>query len=104
MTRRAVSWLRRHKTAIAFAVLALGVIVSMARLELYANTNRDVLCALEADIERRRDAAQTYLDEHPRGVVSPKTNAIIISAAELQRSIDSQTSTLAALDRGGLHC
>jgi hypothetical protein len=103
--------LGRHKIAIAFAALAIGLGWALLQIGRQADrnaeqarTNHAVLCALQADIMRRRDTSVEYLEEHPRGVVSPVTRAVIITPAELQRGIDSQTSTLEALERGGLHC
>ena len=104
MIRRAASWARRHKGAIGYLILAGAVALARTLVIQLANTNRTVLCALEADIERRRDRAVLYLEQHPLGVIQPSTGEVIITAAELQRTIASQTSTLQALERGGLHC
>lgn len=72
-----------------------------ARIEQH-DTALVALCAFKSDLRGRRDRTAEYLREHPRGIVSPKSNDIIISAAELQRGIDAQNSTLAAL--GPLDC
>lgn len=92
---------------ILFVVLCITVLVYLAisvnsssnEVKDLAENNQATLCALRGDIERRRDDTVDYLKTHPRGVVSPVTHAVIITPAELQRSIDGQTSTLVALDR-----
>jgi hypothetical protein len=113
--RRGAEWLwcevLVHKALLGFVALALGLAWALYEIEEQADRNaakakinRATLCALHHDIERRRDDTAAFLERDPRGIVSPKTGAIIITAAELQRSIDSQTSTLRALRRGGLRC
>lgn len=81
--------------------LAFVVLLLSATTTYQINENRQAkaaVCALRNDVQIRRDRTVAYLEEHPKGIVSPKTGAVIITAAELQRSIDGQTSTLAALD------
>lgn len=101
---RALWWTVLHRATIGFAILAVALLVGLYRVETTGRVNHRVLCALEEDVRQRRDAGQDYLDEHPMGVVSPKTGAVIFTPAELQKSIDNQTATLRALRRGGLRC
>lgn len=91
--------MRRRIVQIA---LVLSMFVALwwnqeAGLKAVATETHGALCTLKADIRIRRDTAKVYLKEHPRGVVSPATNAVIITPAEIQRGIDNQNSTLRAL-------
>lgn len=104
---------RRHLAQIAIVFFIVGALwydgnrgdqALIAEIRQVAAQNAAVareshqgLCALKNDIARRRDDAVRYLEEHPRGVVSPKTGAVIITPAEIQRGIDAQGSTLEAL-------
>lgn len=111
------SLLGRH-VSVSFALIVIatslvlagfGYAISQNR-NLLANVNRqqneiqriarethNSLCTFKADLTQRRDSSVTYLKEHPRGVVSPATNAVIITPAEIQQSIDNQNATLKSL-------
>lgn len=92
---------------ILFVVLCIAVLVylsvsvasSSSEVKRIAEDNQATLCTFRADIAHRRNETIRYLENNPQGVVSPKTGAIIISAAQLQRGIDAQTATLDALDK-----
>jgi hypothetical protein len=75
-----------------------------AKLRTVAVTTHNAICYLRADVQRKHDDAVVYLKKHPYGVVSPSTQAIIISADEIQRDIASRKQTLDALAQGGLNC
>lgn len=66
-------------------------------IQSLASESHSALCAFKRDIEQRRDRSVEYLEEHPRGLVS-SSGEVILSRLEIQRSIDAQNSTLAALD------
>ena len=53
------------------------------------------LCTFVADIQRRHDDGVKFLEDHPEGIPG-------ISAADIQRSLDAQQSTLDSLS--GLDC
>lgn len=98
---------RRRSLAMlaTMAALMVGVWFNNERgLSAIARQTHDGLCALRDDVERRRDVSIRYLQKYPDGVVSPVTNAVIITAAQIQQGIDNQTATLTALDRAGLVC
>lgn len=83
-----------------FAIYLMFKVNSSANeVKNITENNQATLCAFRNNIQERRDSTVKYLEDHPRGVVSPKTGAIIISAAELQRSVDAQTTTLDAIDK-----
>lgn len=92
---------------IVFVVLCIAVLVYLAvsvnssssEVKRLAENNQATLCTFRSNIEGRRSEGMAYLRKHPHGVVNPKTGDIIITAAELQRSIAAQTATLAALDQ-----
>lgn len=71
-------------------------------LDALAQATHTSLCTFTTDLQRRRDDSVKYLAEHPRGVISPVTNAVIITPAEIQQNIDNQNATLKALS--GLKC
>lgn len=91
----------------------LGIMVTLAAgvwfnnelgLSAIARQTHDGLCALHDDVQRRHAASVKFLKENPRGLVSPKTGAVILTPAQIQQSIKNQESTLKALDESGLVC
>lgn len=68
-----------------------------ARLTEVAVQTHNSLCALKNDIRGRKDRAVAYLGENPRGLVSPRTGEVLITAALLRDSIDKQEATLSSL-------
>jgi len=62
------------------------------------------ICAMETDIQIRRDQSVAFLKEHPSGIVSPVTHAIIITHEQIQQGIDNQNSLLSAMKHSGLNC
>lgn len=82
--------------------LILQGAAQQAKLKALALSTHNSLCSLRGDLQRRHDTSVVYLEAHPRGVVSPVTNAIIITSAEIQQAIASQNITLKALS--GLNC
>lgn len=83
----------------ALVYLSFSVNSSSNKVKDLTENNHATLCTFYADIERRRDAAQEYLEDNPRGIVNRSTGEVIVSAVELQRGIDAQTETLVALDK-----
>ena len=61
------------------------------RIERVALETNSALCALKADIQRRYDNGVSFLERNPQGIPG-------LSAAEIGRSLESQRSTLTALD------
>ncbi len=81
-----------------FLIFALLLLSGLMGYQLTQNRQaRLALCALEHDIQVRHDDSVAYLKDNPLGVVSPKTGAIIITAAQLRQGITNQESTLRAL-------
>lgn len=60
------------------------------RLEEVATQTHDTLCAFKRDLEVRYDNGAKFLKENPEGIPG-------ISAAEIQRSLSNQKSTLESL-------
>lgn len=94
----------RNQTKIGYLILTFGVFLCFVlqynhsrNLKVVANETHASLCAFKTDLETRRKDTQEYLNAHPLGVVSPVTDAVIIPAAQLQRTIATQTATLEAL-------
>ena len=61
------------------------------RLEDVATQTHTALCALNDDIERRVTVSLEFLEKHPQGIQG-------ISREDIKRSLDSQRSTLRALE------
>lgn len=90
---------RRYFVTIGLLVVLIGAVWwnQNRGLKAVARETHGALCALQNDIQLRRDASVEYLEENPRGVVSPVTGAVIISAAQIRQGIANQESTLKAL-------
>ncbi len=71
-------------------VATLALLVAVVVLTFYAFRTHDALCTLKGDLQRRHDAGVQYLVDHPEGIAG-------ISAADLQRSLTAQQSTLDSL-------
>jgi hypothetical protein len=81
--------------------LAFHVSANTREIQQNAQANTTALCALRRDIRLRRDGAVTYLADHPDGLTDKYGN-VLISKAQLAKSIRDQTATLSALV--GLNC
>lgn len=92
------AYIRRHKYVVAYLFLVVALLAGVYRLETITRENRAAFCALRDDIGRRLEVSREYLEKHPRGLVSPKTNAVIISPAEFRASQRDLARTLHALD------
>ena len=99
----------RYRSTVAYLILSAALLFGLYRihevsvnLDEQANRNTAALCAFRANIYKDRNASIAYLKIHPRGVISPVTNAVIISAAQIRSTIDRQALTLRALQ--GLRC
>ena len=84
------------------------VVVLLSGMVTYQLQNgrqaHNAICALEQDVQVRHDQSVAFLKEHPSGIVSPVTHAIIITHEQLQSGIDNQESLLGALSDSGLNC
>jgi hypothetical protein len=77
--------------AVICAIAALFVcLFGVTVFYTIATNNRDALCALKADIQRRHDAGVMFLEDHPNGIPG-------IPAAALKQSITNQKASLHAL-------
>lgn len=86
---------------LALLWLAFHVSANTKEIQANAQANTDALCALRTDIRVRHDRASEYLRTHPEGLTDRYGN-VLISAAQLTKSIRDQESTLSALH--GLDC
>jgi hypothetical protein len=94
---------------VIFSISIMGLLVWLAftvsgnthQIQENANANTTALCALRRDIKLRRDGAVTYLADHPDGLTDKYGN-VLISKAQLAKSIHDQTATLNSLV--GLNC
>lgn len=55
------------------------------------------LCGIKANTQAAYDESVKYLKTHPDGLVSQKTGEVLISAAQIQATLDRQAATLVAL-------
>lgn len=78
-------------TVVLYAIIGATVIWTWNG----SDNNRQALCALRLDLERRVESSKTFLRDHPEGIAG-------ISAKTIQDGIDNQERTIAAL--GGLDC
>jgi hypothetical protein len=93
---------------VVFAISVMGILAWQAfrvgsnarQLREVATETHGALCALKHDQQSRHDAGVEYLHDHPRGVIAH--GEVVISAAQIQKSLDGQESTIAALR--GLDC
>lgn len=76
-------------------VLYVALIGLVAYVYDGANTNRDALCALRADLEKRVESSRTFLLANPKGVSG-------IPASIVQEQIVNQERTITAL--AGISC
>lgn len=91
-----------HWTLALYIVVALvlgyGILANRATtnaVEEASNRTDKALCTFVADLERRVESSQEFLDRHPGGIPG-------ISGLEIRRSIENQKRTLKALS--GLNC
>ena len=88
------------KRALLFLVVATVVLyLGLAGLTYWAwqgqESNRDALCALRGDLEKRVSNSQKFLSENPEGIPG-------ISATTIRDGIANQQRTIAALR--GISC
>ncbi len=84
---------------VMFLIFSMLVLSGLTGYQLvHARQAHAAICALAADIQTRHDASVAYLKAHPRGVVSPVTNAVIITPEQIQQGIDNQESSLRAIN------
>ena len=89
---------------LVFAVTSMAMLAWLAftvsgnthQIQENANANTTALCALRRDIRLRRDGSVRYLADHPDGLTD-KYGTVLISKAQLEKSIRDQTATLNAL-------
>ena len=88
---------------IVFAMTVMGFMVWQSyrvgangqQLRQVATDTHSSLCALKIDLQRRYDDGVKYLNDHPNGLTSH--GEVVITAAQIQQSLDGQASTLRAL-------
>jgi hypothetical protein len=67
--------------------LSVNVNQAATSVKDLVKANQATLCGLKENIEDRITASENYLRDNPQGVVSPKSGAIIITAAEIRVGI-----------------
>jgi hypothetical protein len=82
--------MRRWLNVVAYLALSLALLAGVYRVETTTRATHSALCAFKVDLERRVQAGEEFLAENPEGVPG-------ISRESIQRSLDSQKSTLLAL-------
>lgn len=83
---------------------SLRVSAAATAIEERASESHATLCAVQVNAAVQVAATEKFIREHPRGVVSPKTGAVIFSRQELDASLKRQTDFRDALLAGGLEC
>lgn len=86
------TFLRRHRELLAYLALVIALLIGAYRLEVLARSTHEALCDLRADVERRTENTQRFLDDHP----GPFPIAGI-TRSELERTLTAQRATLDAL-------
>lgn len=90
----AAEWWKQVLAVVVAAVLLFNLSANTAetqrQLEALALENHTALCTFKADIERRFDAGQKFLEQHPQGIEG-------ITREDIKRSLEAQRSTLRAL-------
>lgn len=87
-----------HQWTIHFALLLVLIVGGIYAHHQNTRSER-ALCSFKDDLRQRRDAGQAYLADLKSGKRVPIPG---ITQADIQRSIDAQTSTLNSLS--GLGC
>lgn len=95
--RHRVKYVPLRYALAAYLILAAGNVTGLVWQYMLANDTRTSLCAFKGDLERRVEAGEEFLKEHPQGIPG-------ISAATIQNSLSNQRMTIAALESGGLEC
>jgi hypothetical protein len=93
---------------IVFAISAMAIMVwqsyrvgeNARQLRTVAEQTHESLCAFKQDIENRHQSGEQYLEDHPNGLTAH--GEVVITAAQIQQSLDAQSSTLKSLS--GLDC
>lgn len=85
-----VTWLRQRWPLVAWGLSFLLIAVVLVQVQALSTRTNDALCTLRGNLEQRVVDTEAYLEEHPNGFPG-------VSAADLQRSVDGQRSTIAAL-------
>lgn len=76
-----------------FSVIAsiLALVISLfANAAIYnvSNNNREALCALRSDVQKRHDNGVQFLKQHPRGIPGIDADAIKVSLKNQQATLD----------------
>ena len=94
--------------AVVFAMTVLGFMfwqsyrvgVNTQHLKQVALETHGALCAFKIDLTHRYDDGVKYLEDHGSGLTAH--GEVLITAAQIKRSLDSQKATLTSL--AGLDC
>lgn len=78
------------KIVVIFALLGLTVAASVYYVYTTSNTNKDALCAMRYDAERRVELAEEFLRDNPDGIPG-------LSIDSLRRSTNNAKQTAKAL-------
>lgn len=95
MNRVTLSFIAVVMVATAVLILLVWQISTTSDLTRDGQEAHDAICALRADVDRRRQASLQFLSENPRGIPG-------IPASVIRNGITNQEATLEAL--GGLEC
>ena len=96
---------------VVFTVSMVGVMLFQSyrmgqqseQIKAVAVSTHSALCALRNARLAEQASSKKFLKEHPNGLTD-RYGSILISAAQIQGSIDSQQTVIDALKGGGLTC
>ena len=92
--RRGLRWLVIATITLYVVLFMVGVYFFIdsnnrrAELEEVARNTNNTLCSLKADLERRLQSAQDFLEENPNGIPGISDEFIASSIANQQSTID----------------